>query len=35
MTNLQAIPAWPTVKVWPAMVSVPVLEFVLVFAATE
>ena len=34
IANVQGAPACVTVKVWPAMVIVPVRELVLVFAAT-
>jgi hypothetical protein len=34
MVNVQGAPAWVTVKVWPAIVSVPVRDEVLVLAAT-
>jgi hypothetical protein len=32
--KVQGMPSWFTVKVWPAIVSVPVRELVLVLAAT-
>jgi len=34
IANVQGAPACVTVNVWPAIVSVPVREVVLVFAAT-
>ena len=34
IVKLQGMPAWFTMKVWPAIVSVPVRELVLVLAAT-
>ena len=35
MEYVQGAAAWLTVKVWPAIVKVPVREVVLVLAATE
>ena len=35
IVNVQGAPAWLTVNVWPAIVTVPVLELVPVFAATS
>jgi hypothetical protein len=34
IVNVQGAPAWVTVKVWPAMVNVPVRDVVPVLAAT-
>lgn len=35
VVSLGAAPVWLTVKVWPAIVNVPVNELVVLFAATE
>ena len=35
MANVQGAAAWLTVKVWPAIVTVPVREVVLPLAATD
>ena len=34
IVKVQDMPSWFTVKVWPAIVNVPVRELVLVLAAT-
>ena len=35
IVRVQGMPPWLTVKVWPAIVTVPVRPLVLVLAATE